>query len=314
MRMARHHEISEPVIACPNCGTHVRVTESLAAPLIQATRAQYERKIAEQAADIANREAAIRNQEADLAKAKGSIDKQVAAKVKAVREKIAAEEATRARLLVATDLEQKAREAADLRKVLKQRDLKLGQAQKAQAELIRKQCELDDAKREMDLTIERKVQASLVMVRDRAKQEAEVGLKLKVLEREQQIASMQRQIEDLKRKAEQGSQQVQGEALELQLEALLRDRFPRDVIEPVPKGEFGGDFLHRVIGPLGQCCGTILWETKRTKNWSDAWLGKLRDDQRVAKALIVTHALPKGWNRSILSMASGSPNRGAPFR
>jgi len=77
--MARNHEVSEPVIACPNCGTDVRVTESLAAPLIQATRVQYERKIAEQAADIANREAAIRNQEAELAKAKGAIDKQVAA-------------------------------------------------------------------------------------------------------------------------------------------------------------------------------------------------------------------------------------------
>ncbi len=181
--------------------------------------------------------------------------------------------------------------------MLKDRDLKLSQAQKAQAELIRKQRELDDAKREMDLTIERKVQASLVMVRDKAKQEAEDGLKLKVLEREQQIASMQRQIEDLKRKAEQGSQQAQGESLELQLETLLRSRFPRDIIEPVPKGEFGGDVLHRVIGPLGQCCGTILWETKRTKNWSDGWLGKLRDDQRAAKAelaLIVTQALPKG--------------------
>jgi hypothetical protein len=64
----------------------------------------------------------------------------------------------------------------------------------------------------------------------------------------------------------------------------------------VPKGEFGGDVLHRVIGPLGQHCGTILWETKRTKNWSDGWLTKLRDDQRAAKAeiaLIVSQVLPK---------------------
>jgi hypothetical protein len=65
----------------------------------------------------------------------------------------------------------------------------------------------------------------------------------------------------------------------------------------VPKGEFGGDVLHRVVGPLGQACGTILWESKRTKNWSDGWLAKLRDDQRAAKAelaLIVTQVLPKG--------------------
>ena len=108
---------------------------------------------------------------------------------------------------------------------------------------------------------------------------------------------MQRQIEELRRKAEQGSQQLQGEALEIELERMLRSRFPRDLIEPVPKGEFGGDVLHRVLGPAGQTCGTILWESKRTKNWSDGWLAKLRDDQRAAKAeiaLIVSSALPKG--------------------
>jgi hypothetical protein len=108
---------------------------------------------------------------------------------------------------------------------------------------------------------------------------------------------MQRQIEDLKRKAEQGSQQLQGEVQELELEAMQRAKFPHDIIEPVPKGEFGGDVLQRVINPLNQPCGTILWESKRTKNWVDGWLAKLRDDQRKAKAdlaLIVSNALPKG--------------------
>ena len=64
----------------------------------------------------------------------------------------------------------------------------------------------------------------------------------------------------------------------------------------MPKGEHGGDVIHRVVGPIGQPCGTILWESKRTKNWSDGWLAKLREDQRAAKAeiaLIVTQALPK---------------------
>jgi hypothetical protein len=116
-------------------------------------------------------------------------------------------------------------------------------------------------------------------------------------QKEVQIAGMQRQIEELRRKAEQGSQQLQGEALELELESLLRGRFPRDLIEPVPKGEFGGDVLHRVHNASGQVCGTILWESKRTKAWVDGWLAKLRDDQRAAKAeiaLIVSSALPKG--------------------
>jgi hypothetical protein len=181
--------------------------------------------------------------------------------------------------------------------VLKQRDGKLAEAQQAQADLIRKQRELDDAKREMDLTIQKQVEAELGIVRDQAKQEAEAGLTLRVHEKEEQIASMQRQIEELRRKAEQGSQQLQGEVQELALEALLRQKFPRDAFEPVPKGEFGGDLIHYVVGPAGQICGSILWEAKRTKNWSDGWLGKLREDQRAAKAdiaIIVSHALPKG--------------------
>jgi hypothetical protein len=141
------------------------------------------------------------------------------------------------------------------------------------------------------------VQAGLTAVRDKAKQETEAALSLRVREKEEQIAAMQRQIEDLKRRAEQGSQQLQGEAQELALEALLRQRFGRDLIEPVPKGEFGGDLIQRVIGPAGQVAGSILWEAKRTKNWSDGWLSKLREDQRTAKAevaMIVSQALPRG--------------------
>jgi hypothetical protein len=141
------------------------------------------------------------------------------------------------------------------------------------------------------------VQASLATVRDKAKLEAEDGLKLRLAEKEEQIASMQRQVEELRRKAEQGSQQLQGEVQELALEATLRAKFPRDLIEPVPKGEFGGDVLQRVLDPLDQHCGTILWESKRTKNWTDSWLAKLREDQRKAKAdiaLIVSNTLPRG--------------------
>ncbi len=131
-------------------------------------------------------------------------------------------------------------------------------------------------------------------------------MRLKVAEKEEQISGMQRQIEDLKRRAEQGSQQLQGEVLELELESLLRAKFPTDVFEPVPKGEFGGDIVHRVIGPSNQLCGTILWESKRTKNWSDGWLAKLRGDQRAAKAdiaLMVTSVLPK--NTSSFDLVDG---------
>jgi hypothetical protein len=221
----------------------------------------------------------------------------VAAKLDQERGRIAAAEAEKAKRLLATDLEDRTRQIVELNEVLKQRDSKLAEAQQAQADLIRKQRELDDAKREIDLTVQKQVLDELAVVREKARQETGAALSLKVREKEEQIASMQRQIEDLRRKAEQGSQQLQGEVQELALEGLLRQKFPRDAFDPVPKGEFGGDLIQHVVGPTGQICGSILWEAKRTKNWSDGWLGKLREDQRAAKAdvaLIVSQALPKG--------------------
>ena len=289
--------MSEPTITCPNCKTEIKLTESLAAPLIESTRRDYEKRLALKDTDIARKEESLREREAAVSKAKQAIDDQVAEKLVVERTRIASEESKKAKLALQSDIDQKAKEVAELQDVLTQRNAKLAEAQQAQADLIRQKRELDDAKRELELTVEKRVQDGLLATREQAKKEAEEGLKLKVMEKEQTIASMQTQIEELKRRAEQGSQQLQGEVQELELEALLRAKFPRDSIEPVPKGEFGGDALQRVIGPLGQVCGTILWESKRTKNWSDGWLAKLRDDQRTAKAeiaVIVSQTLPKG--------------------
>ncbi len=293
----RTDTVTEPQIICPNCSTSIKLTESLAAPLIAETRRQFEQQLASKEADFGKREAALKKTQDDLNKAREAIDEQVAAKLKAERASIVETEAKKARVALANDLEQRDRQLTELQQNLTANNAKLAEAQAAQAGMLRKERELEDAKRELELTVEKKVQENLGAVRDKAKLEAEDALKAKVTEKETQIAGMQRQIEELQRKASQGSQQLQGEALELELESLLRDRFPRDMIEPVPKGEFGGDVLHRVVSPAGQVCGTIIWESKRTKNWSDGWLPKLRDDQRTAKAeiaLIVTNVLPKG--------------------
>ena len=292
--------MADPTITCPNCGTEIKLTESLAAPLIATTRQEYEAKLSAKNAEIAKREKTVGEKAKALEEAQAHLDQQVTdqvtAQLKKDRTRIAAEEARKAKLAASTDLEQKDKELADLQGVLKERNEKLAEAQKAQAGLIKKTRELDDAKREFDLTVEKRVQENLEAVRSKAVQDAEESLKFKVAEKEQTIASMGKQIEDLKRKAEQGSQQLQGEVQELELEALLRAKFPFDAIDPVPKGEFGGDVLQRVVSPSGQACGIILWESKRTRNWSDVWLAKLRDDQRAAKAdlsIIVSQALPK---------------------
>ncbi len=292
--------MTEPTITCPSCKIEIKLTESLAAPLIEATRQQFEQRLAQKDADIAQREQAVRAKEKQVAETSGKLEEQVANQVeeqlKKDRVRIATEAASKAKLAVSTDLEQRAREVADLQEVLKARDEKLAQAQKAQAELIKKERKLEDATRELELTVEKRIQEGLAATREQAKKEAEEALQLKVAEKDQTISAMQKNIEELKRRAEQGSQQLQGEVQELELESLLRNKFPFDTIEPVPKGEFGGDVVQRVVGPNGQLCGTILWEAKRTKRWSDGWLSKLRDDQRSAKAeiaILVSQTLPK---------------------
>ena len=291
--------MTQPTILCPNCKTEIPLTESLAAPLIEATRRQYEQRLAAKDDEITQRESTLRDKEKALADAKREMDRQIADRVgkelAAERVKLAAEEAQKAKAATAADIEQKDRALRELQEVLASREKKLAEAQQAQAALLKKQRELDDAKRELDLTIEKRVQAGLTDVREKARREAEETLKLKVAEKDQTIASMEKTIDELKRKAEQGSQQLQGEVQELQLESLLRAKFPYDTIEPVPKGEFGGDTLQRVVSTAGVVAGTILWESKRTKNWSNGWLAKLRDDQRAAKAeisVIVSQALP----------------------
>ena len=175
-------DMNQPTITCPHCKAEVRFTEALAAPLIRANK-----KIAEKETEIAQRESAISAQRAELARAVESIEQQFTTRLKTERERIAAEEATKARLLSVTDLESRSQEIADLQREIQQRDSKLAEAQKTQAELLRK----------MDLQIETRVQESLSDIRHQAKQEAEDAMKQKILEKEEQIVSVQRQLEEL---------------------------------------------------------------------------------------------------------------------
>jgi len=293
--------MTEPTLVCPNCQTEIRLTESLAAPLLAATRQQFEQQLAHKDAEALAREAGLRERERQLAEARQTLDARVAAQVEqqlqTERSRLVTEEARKAKLAFAAELTAKGHEVQALQELLQSREAKLAEAQRTQAEVIRKQRELDDSRRELELTIEKRVQENLTTVRDLARREVEDALKLKVAEKDETISSMQQKIEELKRKAEQGSQQLQGEVQELELESLLRARFPHDLIEPVAKGEFGGDVLQRVRSPGGLPGGEILWESKRTRHWSDGWLTKLREDQRTAKAeiaVLVSQTLPKG--------------------
>ncbi len=260
--------MSDPKITCPACGTEIRLTEQLAAPLLAAERRA-----------IAQREAALKE-------ARGALEAEVAGKVAAERARLAAEAQAAS-----------AAELAALRAALEARDAKLAEAQAAQAEALRVRRELDEARRELELTVEKRVGAALEAVQAKARAEAEEALRLKVAEKEHTITAMQKTIEELKRRSEQGSQQAQGEVLELDLEAALGLRFPGDLIEPVGKGVTGADMIQRVFAPGGAAAGVMLWEVKRTKAWNDDWLAKLRADQRALGAevaVLASEALPKG--------------------
>src|SRR5437764_11579205 len=162
--------------------------------------------------------------------------------------------------------------------------------------LLRKKAELEEQAEKAELEAQRKLSEEREKIRKVAQDQVLEEHRLKDAEKNKQLEDMRRQIEDLKRKAEQGSQKLQGDIQELELEKALRERFPRDEIESVKSGVRGADILQKVISDSGQLCGTILWESKRVRNWSDRWIDKLIEDKQAAKAdvaVIVTDALPQ---------------------
>jgi hypothetical protein len=291
---------ADPQIICPNCKSEVKLTESLAAPLLAATRADYEKRMQVQSDALARDRAELQLQQSKLAHAQAHVDEQVAARLEEQKAALVAVEQKRIRSTLDFEMKQQADAMAELKGLLQQREQKLAEAQKQQAAFMAKERALEDQKRELELTIATRVEADSAAIRAKAQAEAEQAMRLKVSEKEETIAGMQRQIEELKRRAEQGSQQLQGEVLELDFEQQLQQRFPLDRIEPVPKGEIGADLVQHVLTSSGQQAGVIVWELKRAKNWSDGWLAKLRDDQRnlpADVAVLVTSVLPKGVER-----------------
>lgn len=291
---------ADPQIICPNCKSEVKLTESLAAPLLAATRADYEKRMQVQSDALAKDRAELQLQQSKLAHAQAHVEEQVAARLEEQKLALVAMEQKRIRSTLDFEMKQQADAMAELKALLQQREQKLAEAQKQQAAFMAKERALEDQKRELELTIATRVEADSAAIRAKAQAEAEQAMRLKVSEKEETIAGMQRQIEELKRRAEQGSQQLQGEVLELDFEQQLQQRFPLDRIEPVPKGEIGADLVQHVLTSSGQQAGVIVWELKRAKNWSDGWLAKLRDDQRnlpADVAVLVTSALPKGVER-----------------
>jgi hypothetical protein len=226
---------------------------------------------------------------------------EIEASVKEDYERQLAEEVDRARTLAAKETEMRgAREMAALREELAVHARDLEAARQTELAMRRRERELERRHQDLELTVARKLDDERNTIIAETQSRAAEQHRLKDAEKERQLADMRRQIEDLKRKADQGSQQLQGEAGEDELETMLRAAFPLDDIAAVAQGIRGADLHQTVLDPRGARAGAILWECKNARNWSDAWIAKLKDDQRTLHAdvaILVTANLPKGCTR-----------------
>lgn len=204
---------------------------------------------------------------------------------------------------IATDFENKLQMLGNANKDNEEK-LKLARAK--ELEFLNKEKAMAEREAEMELQIQRKLQEQRAeLVEQVRKQEAERNTlkdtehQLRVKELEKQLDDQKKLAEEMKRKAEQGSMQLQGEVQELILEELLRNTFPYDLITEVGKGVRGADCVHHVRNQFGQDCGKIIYESKRTKDFSMDWIDKLKKDMRsmgVDVAVIVTQCYPKGMD------------------
>jgi len=164
------------------------------------------------------------------------------------------------------------------------------------SELMKQLREEKSARDNAEVAMQKRLLEEHEKIRQKAKEEESEKHHLELKEKETQLESMRKTIEELQRKGSVGSQQLQGEVQELDLEQTLHAVFPQDSIEPIGKGVLGADIRQVVKSPLGMDCGTILWESKRTKAWSDGWISKLKEDMLHDKAhipAIISDTLPE---------------------
>ena len=227
--------------------------------------------------------------ESELEESKAQLETTVAERLQCERENIKKEALIQAETSLSLEL-------GDLRDQNEKLSAGLKTAQKMELELRQSKRELEGKAESLELDVARRVDEERTKIRDDAIKQTQEEHRLNEREKEAQLEALRKQIEALKRKAEQGSQQLQGEVFELELEDVLKAEFPYDEIEPVPKGKRGADVLQKIHTTSGQQCGAIIWESKRTKSWGTDWIGKLKDDQRSAKAeiaVLVSTVLPK---------------------
>ncbi|HVZ67040.1 MAG TPA: DUF2130 domain-containing protein [Patescibacteria group bacterium] len=211
-------------------------------------------------------------------------------KEEAERIRKAAESDARKKVQAEFEEKEKEREKALLEEINKNKELlESFEKKKKEDEALIK----EEARKEAE-KLKEEARRQAEKIREEVAKETSEKARLDRLEYEKKINDMQKALEDAQRKGKQGSQQLQGEVLELDLEEQLKSNFPQDEFLPIPKGIEGGDIWQKVMSN-GNEVGSILWETKRTKNWDKKWLPKLREDTRRingSDSILVSEVLP----------------------
>lgn len=287
-------------IKCPNCGTSIDVQNVLSADVEQKLRQQFEKQWQQSLNQVSADKKKLEEEQKQFDEKKKKENELFQQKLQQERQKIESEMQFSIRKSIAADYENEL-------KLLKQNNLeneeRLRLARQKEFDFLKKEQELKNKEQELEILLQKKLMEERSILSQQIRKEEierttikETEYQLKVKELEKQLDDQRKLAEEMKRKAEQGSMQLQGEAQELLLEELLRDHFPYDTISEVGKGVEGADCMQSVYNKIGTECGQIIFESKRTKTFQNAWIEKLKSDMRNKKAdvaILVSQVYPK---------------------
>lgn len=267
-------------IICPNCKNKISIDEALSHQITDSLEKEYEQK----------REKEREAERVEMKKWKEEQLKKSEEKEQKLKENLESE--IKKKILEQNELEQKS-----LKEELEEKKKQLEESRKYELELRKKADALEEKEKNLELETKRKLDEEKEKIREAEQKRLKDEYQLELAAKDKKLADALKANEDLNQKLTQGSQQLQGEVLELELEQILKAEFPIDEISPVGKGITGADVLQTVRDNNGKKCGIIVWESKRTKNWDDKWIPKLKDDLRTSKsdlAILVSTAMPQG--------------------
>lgn len=291
-------------LKCPNCGHQFDAENVIAADLEQKLQQQYQQKLQESLDRVEADKKQLQEQQQKFEEARKNANEIFAQKLQQEKQKLEAEAQERITRSVAADYENKLRM---LENNNKDNEEKLKEARKKEFEFLQKEQELKNKEAELEIKLQRELQKERELMTEQIrKQETEKSqlketeMQLKLKEVQLQLEEQRKLAEEMKRRAEQGSMQRQGEVQELLLEEILKENFPFDAIEEVGKGVEGADCIQIVRTNTGKECGRIIYESKRTKTWSNNWVDKLKTDKRSKGAdiaILVSQVFPRDMER-----------------